>query len=192
MAEEAAARSSRKASTGSPCTRRWSSDRTIRARDERSAAGARAGGHVPAGLPDRPGRRPRRGGSTIVAALGAPRGSHYLVTQGVHRYRDLAARIDGLTGRHCAGSSCRHGPCASSPGQRPRRGPTDRSPCPARLARLPPRQRPGRRHVTHDGRARDRLPADRRDAERHDPVVGGPQDHRAERAGRLAQGAPPS
>jgi nucleoside-diphosphate-sugar epimerase len=38
--------------------------------------------------------------STIVAALGAPRGSHYLVTQGVHRYRDLAARIDGLTGRH--------------------------------------------------------------------------------------------
>lgn len=37
---------------------------------------------------------------TIVAALGAPRGSHYLVTQGVHRYRDLAVRIDGLTGRH--------------------------------------------------------------------------------------------
>jgi nucleoside-diphosphate-sugar epimerase len=38
--------------------------------------------------------------STIVLALGAPRGAHYLATQGVHRYRDLAARIDGLTGRH--------------------------------------------------------------------------------------------
>jgi nucleoside-diphosphate-sugar epimerase len=37
--------------------------------------------------------------STIVAALGAPRGGHYLVTQGVYRYRDLAVRVDGLTGR---------------------------------------------------------------------------------------------
>ena len=38
--------------------------------------------------------------ATIIAALRAPRGSHYLVTQGVHRYRDLAALVDGLTGRH--------------------------------------------------------------------------------------------
>ena len=38
--------------------------------------------------------------STIVAALGAPRGAHFLVTEGVYRYRDLAARIDALTGRH--------------------------------------------------------------------------------------------
>ena len=45
-----------------------------------------------------------------------PRGSHYLVTQGVHTYRDLAARIDGLTGRHLRRFFRRHGPCASSPG----------------------------------------------------------------------------
>ncbi|HEX7474159.1 MAG TPA: NAD-dependent epimerase/dehydratase family protein [Candidatus Limnocylindrales bacterium] len=35
----------------------------------------------------------------LVAALGAPRGAHYLATGAVVRYRDLAARIDTLTGR---------------------------------------------------------------------------------------------
>lgn len=37
--------------------------------------------------------------ATIVAALGAPRGAHYLVTGSVVTYRDLAKRIDALTGR---------------------------------------------------------------------------------------------
>lgn len=37
--------------------------------------------------------------ATIVAALGASRGAHYLVTGSVITYRDLAARIDALTGR---------------------------------------------------------------------------------------------
>lgn len=37
--------------------------------------------------------------ATIVAALDAPRGAHYLVTGGVYSYRDLAARIDAVTGR---------------------------------------------------------------------------------------------
>jgi dihydroflavonol-4-reductase len=37
--------------------------------------------------------------ATIVAALGAPRGAHYLVTSSVIRYRDLARRVDALTGR---------------------------------------------------------------------------------------------
>ena len=37
--------------------------------------------------------------ATIVAALGAPRGAHYLDTEGVYTYRDLSSRIDALTGR---------------------------------------------------------------------------------------------
>jgi nucleoside-diphosphate-sugar epimerase len=37
--------------------------------------------------------------ATIVAALGAPRGAHYLVTGGVYTYRELVARVDALTGR---------------------------------------------------------------------------------------------
>lgn len=37
--------------------------------------------------------------AAIVAALGAPRGTHYLLTGGVYTYRTLAARIDALTGR---------------------------------------------------------------------------------------------
>lgn len=38
--------------------------------------------------------------SAIVAALGARRGAHFLIAQGVHTYRELAGRIDALTGRH--------------------------------------------------------------------------------------------
>jgi dihydroflavonol-4-reductase len=38
-------------------------------------------------------------GSAIVAALGAPRGAHYLLAEGVHTYRDLGTRIDALTRR---------------------------------------------------------------------------------------------
>ncbi len=37
--------------------------------------------------------------ATIVAALAAPQGAHYLVTGDVLTYRKLAARIDALTGR---------------------------------------------------------------------------------------------
>jgi dihydroflavonol-4-reductase len=37
--------------------------------------------------------------ATIVAALGAPRGAHYLVTGSVVTYRQLAKQIDALTGR---------------------------------------------------------------------------------------------
>jgi nucleoside-diphosphate-sugar epimerase len=37
--------------------------------------------------------------AVIVAALGAPRGAHFLVTEGVYTYRALAARVDALTER---------------------------------------------------------------------------------------------
>ena len=37
--------------------------------------------------------------AAIAAALTAPRGARYLLTRGPHTYRDLAARVDALTGR---------------------------------------------------------------------------------------------
>ena len=115
----------------------------------------------------------------IVLAFDRPAGSHYLLTSGVARHRDVAVLLDELTGSRPRRQflPARHGPDVR-PAERPRGRPGEPV-AGQQFDRLDPRQCRGRRHEPDAGGSRDGLPPPPRDARRHDPVVGGARPGRS-------------